>query len=160
MASDYFLNIDGIKGESPDGKHKDEIDIDSWSWGESQVGASTGGGFGHGKVAMQEFNFTMKTNKASPALFLNCATGSHITKALLSCRKAGGTQVDYLKVYFTDLIVSKYQTAGSADPEVGTTDQFAFNFSSIKFEYAPQDAKGLLGSPVIFGYNIKENKKL
>ena len=34
MAStDFFLKIDGIPGESADGKHKEEIDLESWSWG-------------------------------------------------------------------------------------------------------------------------------
>ncbi len=32
-AIDYFLKIDGIDGESQDDKHKNEIDLDSWSWG-------------------------------------------------------------------------------------------------------------------------------
>ncbi|HEY7575111.1 MAG TPA: type VI secretion system tube protein Hcp, partial [Thermoanaerobaculia bacterium] len=31
--TDYFLKIDGIEGESQDGKHKGEIDVLSWSWG-------------------------------------------------------------------------------------------------------------------------------
>jgi type VI secretion system secreted protein Hcp len=35
-AFDYFLKIDGIPGESTDSKHKDEIDVLSWSWGETQ----------------------------------------------------------------------------------------------------------------------------
>ena len=34
-AVDYFLKFDGIKGESADVKHKDEIDVESWSWGET-----------------------------------------------------------------------------------------------------------------------------
>jgi type VI secretion system secreted protein Hcp len=161
MAADYFLNIDGIKGESPDAKHKDEIQLDSWSWGETQGGShAAGGGGGTGKVAMQDFHFTMATNKASPALFVNCATGSHIKKAQLTCRKAGGDQQEYLKVYFEDLIVSSYQTGGSAADKESTRDQIAFNFSTIKFEYAQQKADGSLGSPVIFGYDIKANKKL
>jgi len=33
MAVDFFLKIDGIKGESMDSTHKDEIDLQSWSWG-------------------------------------------------------------------------------------------------------------------------------
>ena len=161
MAADYFLNIDGIKGESPDAKHKDEIQLDSWSWGESQAGShSAGGGGGHGKVVMQDFNFTMATNKASPALFLNCATGAHIKKAQLTCRKAGGDQQEYLKVYFEDLLISSYKTGGAASDSGATKDAIAFNFSTIKFEYAPQKADGSLGSPVIFGYDIKQNKKL
>ena len=161
MAADYFLNIDGIKGESPDAKHKDEIQLDSWSWGETNAGSSSaGGGGGSGKVAMQDFHFTMATNKASPALFLNCANGAHIKKAQLTCRKAGGEQQEYLKVYFEDLLISSYQTGGAHANKEGTVDQISFNFATIKFEYAPQKADGSLGSPVIFGYDIKQNKKI
>lgn len=35
---DYFLKIDGIDGESTDNKHKNEIDVLSWSWGKRRVG--------------------------------------------------------------------------------------------------------------------------
>ena len=49
MAVDMFLKMDGIKGESVDDKHKDEIDVLSWSWGMSQSGsAHMGGGAGAG----------------------------------------------------------------------------------------------------------------
>ena len=40
MAVDYFLKIDGIEGESTDKKHAKEIDVDAWTWGESQTGSS------------------------------------------------------------------------------------------------------------------------
>ena len=43
-AFDYFLKLDGIPGESVDAKHKGEIDVLSWSWGESQEIAATPGG--------------------------------------------------------------------------------------------------------------------
>ena len=68
--TDFFLKIDGIEGESTDGKHKGEIDLLSWSWGETQSGAhAAGGGGGAGKVSMQDFHFTMTVNKATPKLF-------------------------------------------------------------------------------------------
>ena len=71
MAYDAFLKIDGIDGESKDERHPNEIEVLSFSWGESNSGsAATGGGAGAGKVAMQDFHFTMKLNKASPQLFL------------------------------------------------------------------------------------------
>ena len=35
MAVDYFLKLDGIQGESADEKHKDEIQLMSFSWGGS-----------------------------------------------------------------------------------------------------------------------------
>ena len=46
---DYFLKLDGIDGESQDQKHKNEIDVMSFSWGEKQTGtAYQGGGMGSG----------------------------------------------------------------------------------------------------------------
>ena len=71
MAIDMFLKIDGIQGESTDTHHSDEIDILSYTWGESQPGtASSGTGAAAGRVTMQDFHFTMRVNRASPRLFL------------------------------------------------------------------------------------------
>ena len=112
-AVDYFLKIEGIAGESADSKHKGEIDIQSFSWGATQSGSfAMGGGGGAGKVAMQDFHFVMKMNKASPKLMLACANGEHIKKATLVCRKAGKEQQEYLKVEFGDILVSSYQSLG------------------------------------------------
>jgi type VI secretion system secreted protein Hcp len=159
MAIDYFLEIDGIKGESPDSKYKDQIQLESWSWGESQSGSSSsGGGAGAGKVNMQDFSFAMVVNKASPLLFMSCANGKHIPKALLTCRKAGETQQDYLKIHFEDLLISSYQTGGSAGQEI-PIDSISFNFAKIKVEYAPQDGKGQLGTPIIHGWDLKTMEK-
>lgn len=38
-SSNYFLKIDGAPGESTDAKHKGEIDILSFQWGETQPGS-------------------------------------------------------------------------------------------------------------------------
>ena len=112
-AVDYFLKIDGIQGESKADKHKDEIDIQSFSWGATQSGTfAVGGGGGAGKVSMQDFHFTMPDNKASPALFLACAQGDHIKSAILTCRKAGKEQQEFLKVTMSDILVSSFQTGG------------------------------------------------
>jgi type VI secretion system secreted protein Hcp len=159
MAIDYFLNIDGIKGESPDKTFKDHIQLESWSWGETQSGSSSvGGGGGAGKVSMQDFSFSMAVNKASPLLFLSCATGKHIAKASLVCRKAGDKQQEYLKIHFEDLLISSYQTGGSAGQEI-PIDSISFNFAKIKMEYAPQTAKGGLDTPIIHGWDLKQMMK-
>ena len=42
-AVDYFLKIAGIDGESTADGHKGEIDLESWSWGESNPGAGSAG---------------------------------------------------------------------------------------------------------------------
>ncbi len=155
------MKLDGIDGESQDSKRKTEIDVESWSWGESQAGTHVGGGGGGaGKVQMQDFHFVMKYNKASPKLMLACATGQHIKKAVLTCRKAGGKQEDFLKVTFTDLLVSSYQTGGSGHSDIVPTDQISLNYSKIEFEYKEQKPDGSLGGTVKAGYDIKQNKQV
>jgi type VI secretion system secreted protein Hcp len=159
-AVDYFLKLTGIDGESTDAKHKGSIDIESWSWGETQSGSSSyGGGGGAGKVQMQDFHFTMRVNKASPKLMLACANGEHIKEAILTCRKAGKEQQEYLKITFSDLLVSSYQTGGSKG-DVIPMDQIALNFSKISFDYKEQKVDGTLGGSTKAGYDLKSNKAL
>lgn len=161
MAVDYFLKIDGIDGESGDHKHKNEIQLESWSWGETQAGThSYGGGGGAGKVSMQDFHFVMKVNKSSPKLMLACANGEHIKKATLTCRKAGKDQQEYLKIEMSDILVSSYQTGGSAAGDAIPMDQISLNFTKIEYEYKPQKADGTLDGPIKTGYDVKQNKKV
>ena len=160
-AVDYFLKIDGIPGESQDAKHKDEIALESWSWGATQSGTyGAGGGGGAGKVSMQDFHFVMKVNKASPKLMLACASGEHIKKAVLTCRKAGTDQQEFLKITMSDILVSSYQTGGSAGSDLVPTDQISLNFSKIEFEYKEQKPDGTLGGAVSAGYDLKANKAM
>jgi len=155
-AVDYFLKIEGVDGESGDKTHKGAIQLESWSWGEHQGGShSAGGGGGAGKVVMQDFHFVMKCNKASPKLMLACATGEHIKKAVLTCRKAGKDQQEFLKVVMEHLLVSSYQTGGSGHSDVIPTDQISLNFTKIKFEYKEQKETGGLGGAVGAGYDLK-----
>jgi type VI secretion system secreted protein Hcp len=160
-AVDYFLKLDGIEGEATADGHKGQIDLESWSWGESQSGTfAAGGGGGAGKVAMQDFHFVMKLNKASPKLFLACATGQHIKEGTLSCRKAGGKQEAFLQVKMSDLLVSSYQTGGSSHSDIVPTEQISLNFAKIEFEYKEQKADGSLSGKVAAGYDLKAQKKL
>jgi type VI secretion system secreted protein Hcp len=152
---DYFLLVDGIKGESQDKKHKDEIDIESWSWGCVQTGThETGGGGGAGKVAFNDATCTKKYDKSSPMLWKACATGQHIKKAVLTCRKAGKEQQEYLKVIMEDLLVSSYQTGGSSG-DIVPTESISFNFTKVEFIYKEQKPDGSLGAEVKAGYDRK-----
>jgi type VI secretion system secreted protein Hcp len=138
MAFDAFLKIEGIKGESTDKGHPDEIEIESFSWGVTNTGsASGGGGGGGGKAVAQDFHFTTGLSKASPNLMLACATGRHFPSATLTCRKAGGDKaVEFLKIKLSDCIVSSYQTGGTAEGDADVpTDQFSLNFAKIDFLY-------------------------
>ncbi len=159
MAIDYFLRIDGVSGESLDAKHKGEIDVESWSWGEAHpVSPGAGSGAGTGKVQMQDLNFTTKVSKASPSLMLACASGKHFKSAVLTARKAGKGQQEFLTFSLSDVLVSAYQTGGAE--EVVPGDSVSLNFSKIQMEYKPQNPDGSLGTPIKAGWDVKQNKAL
>lgn len=160
-AVDYFLKITGIEGESQDAKHHDEIDVVSWSWGESQTGTmAVGGGGGSGKVQMQDFHFVMYMNKATPKLFLACASGEHLATVVLTCRKAGKEQQEFLKYSFHDCLVSSYQTGGSEMGDIVPTEQISLNYSKMEMEYKEQKPDGSLGGVVKAGWDVKKNQKV
>jgi type VI secretion system secreted protein Hcp len=160
MASDFLLEIDGIKGESNDSKHKETIEIESFSWGVSNSGShAAGSGGGAGKASFQDLHCTANVNKSSPVLMLSCANGKHIKKAVLFVRKQGKDQQEFYTVTLEDLLVSSYQSGDSTGGNPVPTDQFSLNFAKIKFEYKLQKADGSLGAPSTGTWNLKENKE-
>lgn len=160
-AVDYFLKLDGIDGESHQRGFEGSIELESWSFGETNTGTfARGGGGGAGKVSMQDFHFVMHINKASPKLFAACATGKHIPKAKLTCRKAGDTAQEFFKVSFTDLLVSSFQTGGSTGSSLVPTDQISLNFAKIEVEYAEQGEDGKLKGAIKAGYDLKQGVSL
>ena len=158
-AVDYFLKLEGVDGESTDATHKGEIDLESFSWGVTNSGSHAyGGGGGAGKSVFNDFHFVMKVGKASPKLMLACATGEHIKKATLTCRKAGKTPQEFFKITMFDLLVSSFQNGGSSHGDVVPMEQISLNYSKIEVAYKPQKADGGLDGAIEGKYNIKENK--
>jgi type VI secretion system secreted protein Hcp len=160
MAVDLFLKIDGIAGESVDKTHKGEIELESFSWGETnEAPAHPGGtGGGAGRVKIQDLHVVAHVNKASPTLMLACATGKHLKEAVLTARKAGKGQQEFLIFKFNDLIVSSYETGGSAQGDTLPADQVSFNFGKIQMEYKPQQPDGTPGQSVKAGWDVQANQ--
>jgi type VI secretion system secreted protein Hcp len=169
------LKLDGIKGESPDSQHKDEIDVLSFSWGEEQTaGSPTGGGSGAGKVKFHDFSITKKTDASSPLLMLHCADGAHIKEANFVVRKAGGAKLEYLKIKLTDVLISSYKPHGSETSDVDTattggarasgelpSEQVTLSFAKVEVSYQPQGPDGKAqGGPIVAGWDVKANKKV
>lgn len=163
-ATDFFLKIDGIEGESTQQGHEKEIEIQSWSFGVTNKGTFAGNmGGGAGKASFQDIHITVPINKASPKFWLACATGQHIKSALLTARKAGGKQVEYLKIKLTDLLISSYVSNGTDDVE-GTgilpMDSISLNFTKFEIAYAPQKIDGSLEAAINAGYDLKKGTKV
>ena len=158
MAADIFAKIGDIKGESLDAKHKDEIEILSYSWGVSNAGSMAhGSGGGEGKATFHDLSFVHKIDKASPVLLQACATGTHIKEATITHRKAGKGQQEYLVIKMNDIIitgVAPSETSGEAGSEIVT-----LAFAKVDFEYKPQKADGSLDAGIHFKYDLKAQKE-
>lgn len=160
MAVDMFMKIADIKGESVDDKHKEEIDVLSWSWGLSQSGsAHMGGGAGAGKVNVHDLSLTKYIDKSSPDLYLSCCNGKHLANATLTVRKAGENPLEYLIVTMEDVIISSIQPGGSGG-EDRLMESVTLNFARVKVDYAEQTAKGGAGAKPKMGWDIAKNVKI
>jgi type VI secretion system secreted protein Hcp len=161
MAFDAFLKIEGIKGESVDAKHKDEIVLESFSWGVANAGAGYAGSAGRatGKSSPSDFSIQKKIDKASPDLFAACASGKHTPTMVLTVRKAGGEPLEYLVYKFADVMVSAYQAGGSAGGDL-PVESVSFNYAKVEISYVPQDKTGKGMSPVGTGWDFSSNKKV
>lgn len=161
MAFDAFLKLDGIKGGSPDRDHKDEIEIDSFSWGASHTGTSqTGVGGDSGKVVVQDFHIVKKVDSASPILFVKCAAGEHIKEANFVVRRAGGEQFEYLKYKFTDVLISSITPQGVAHGDELPMEGLSLNFAKVEIAYRPQGPDGKSQGAVLGGWDLEANRRL
>lgn len=161
MAVDYFLELDGIPGESTDAKHKGEIDVLAFSWGVSQAGSAPRGGRGGGagKALFEDLLVVARTSKASPKLWQACATGEHLKSAVLTCRKGSGKgRIEFLKVTLTEVTITSYEVDGS-DEEL-PLDQIALAFGTVETEFVSVDATGKTQPVVTAGWDVKKNTKV
>jgi type VI secretion system secreted protein Hcp len=157
MASDIFAKIGDIKGESIDDKHKDEIEVQSFSWGVTNAGSMAfGTGGGEGKATFHDLSFVHKIDKASAVLMQACATGTHLKDATITHRKAGKTQVEYLIVKMNDVIITGVTHGGSSDGF--DTENVSLAFAKVDLEYKPQKADGSVDAGIHFKYDLKAQK--
>jgi type VI secretion system secreted protein Hcp len=157
---DYFLKIDTVPGDSHDVHHRDEIEVISFSWGETNAGLPSGAGgsgAGQGKVHIEDFHFTALTGSASPKLMLLCANGKHVKSAVLVARRPGKTQQEYFKLTFADLMVTSYHVSASTGDV--PLDEVTLRFAKIQIDYRPEKATGALGAAVHAGWDVKLNKE-
>jgi type VI secretion system secreted protein Hcp len=158
MSADIFAKIGDIKGESGDSKHKDEIEVLSFSWGVTNVGSmASGGGGGTGKANFNELSFAHRIDKSSPVLMAACASGTHIKDATVTHRKSGKGQQEYLVVKMNDVIVTGVTHGGSTGADIN--ENVTLQFTKVVLEYKMQKPDGSLDAGVFFKYDIKAQKE-
>ena len=148
LASDMFLKIDGIKGESQVKGHKDEIEIMSWSWGQSTGTARVKKGR-LPATCIQDLHLMKQIDKSTPALITNGILGNVAPTAVLTLTKDSGegTALEFLKLTMKNVTIVSFQTSAS-DGGGLPTESVSLHFESMTGEYRQQDIKGLPGDAI------------
>jgi type VI secretion system secreted protein Hcp len=161
MASDTFLEIDGIKGESTDKDHKDWIEILSFNWGVSQMAsgtASSSGGGSSQRADFQDLSIVKELDSASPLLNKACWGGTHIAKVTLRLnRAAGDARQKYMEYVLDNVIISSVSIGGGGGGI--PTESVTFNYGKLTTTYTKQARKGGGGAgEVPAGWDLESNE--
>lgn len=160
---DAFLKIEGIPGESTDDKHKDWIEVLSFSHGITQpvsATSSSAGGATAERTQHEDYVIVKYIDKASPKLYEACSTGQHIKEVTLAMHRAGGDKLQYMEVKMEEVIISHIAPGGHGKGDSFPTETVSFNYGSIKWTYTQQKrTDGSGGGNVAGGWDLRANKK-
>lgn len=161
MAIDVYLQIDGIRGESADDRHKDWIECTSVQWGIAQpksATASTGGGHTAERAELSDISFTKIADLSSPILMQTCAAGKTIPKAKLEFMRADGQgeRIKYFEIEVENVLI------GHIEPSLQQGDimveHVGLKFSRVKWKYVQQKIAGGSGGNTAGGWDLSTNK--
>jgi type VI secretion system secreted protein Hcp len=161
MAIDVYLQIDGIKGESTDDKHKDWIECLSVQFGVSQprsATASTGGGHTAERCEHQDIALSKLADLSTPILLQTCSAGKTIPKAKFEFMRADGKgeRIMYFQIELENVLI------GSVSPTVTEGaimhENVGLKFSKIKWKYTQQKVSGGAGGNTAGGWDLAANK--
>ncbi len=141
MATDMFLELTDIPGESEDFKHKDQIEILSWgtSYEQPASQAKTATGPSVERCKAEPVTIAKIMDKATPLLLKRIWSGKLIAKGTITCYRADeeGTPVLYLSIEMLNILVATYSLSGAEgdipQEEVGLSPgQITFNYDQQK----------------------------
>jgi type VI secretion system secreted protein Hcp len=155
------MQIDGIKGESQDDKHRDWIECTSVHWGLTQprsATASTSGGHTAERVEIEEITVTKVADLSSPILMQHCAMGKTIPKAKFEFMRADGqgVPIKYFEIELENVIIGAIHPGLETGSFLG--EHVSLKFSKVKWKYTQQKISGGIGGSTVGGWDLAANK--
>lgn len=145
-SGDMLLQLAGVTGESSDVKHKDFIDLVSWSWSMSSP-SDLSTGHTSAKTRVDHFKIVKRADRSSPVLIQYLYTNFVVKTGKLLVRKAGGPDaLTYYEIEFKNLRVSSFSTQTEKEEVL---EQVSFAFETATFRYIPQSATGAKGGGTV-----------
>lgn len=166
MACDMFIRIDGIKGDSNDSKHKEWIEVESFTHSITQAtgGASSAQGVHTGgRADHADFSFVKRLDSATPTLAKYVCDGKHIPKIDFELCRAMGDKQCFMKYQFEDSIIAGQSPQGTSKGEdLIPLEEIKIRYGVMKWEYTPTDPRsgGKVGAAIKSGWSTIENKSV
>jgi type VI secretion system secreted protein Hcp len=137
--SNYYLQIEGINGESVAQGFEQQIEVDSWSLGASSPADVGGGGLSAGTPSLSDFTCTFNLDSSSYQILKDLYKGAHIDKATFTGVKTGGggTPYNYLQIIMTNCFITNYSNGGAGDGVPSATLSLAY--AQIEYDYYTQN---------------------
>lgn len=161
MASDVYLQLEGIRGESSDSQHRDWMECEQVSWRVIQpqsATSSTGGGHSAERCYHTGVDLRKLTDLASPLLLQYCSTGRTIPSAKLEFYRADGTgeRVKYMAIELTNVIVTDV-APGVYEGEL-MSEHVTLGYSKVKWQYIQQRVGGGTNGLVVGSWDLATNR--
>ena len=158
MANAIFLKLEGADGECTDEAHKEEINVQSFSWGVANTATmESGQGVSAGKAVAMELSFSKLIDTSSSVLIKRCASGKTFPTGTLSIQRAGGEKVQALVIKLTNVYVSSYQIGDSQGSGMLPTENVSLSYDKVDFIYTKQKEDGAKDAERDAGYDLKAN---
>jgi len=109
----YYLWIDGVRGDSKDRAHPGWIPIRSFQWGLAPAGTGGGHRAGTRTPGLQDAVFIAPADRSWPVLMLACATGVGYRSARLDGISPNGAS--RLLLTFNEVMVASFRPAGDGN---------------------------------------------
>lgn len=132
-----YIKFDGVDGEATDSNFEGYIKLDFFKVEIEGASAERQQSF------IKDILIAGPIDKSSPVLMLACATGQILKDAeiVLTETSNGGEEVIFLKIEFTKVIVSSYNSTRSQTNN-RPVEQMSLNFEEIKWTYSQFDEDG------------------
>lgn len=158
-----FLSINGIKGESTHDKHEGEIEVLDFHWSVAQPhagAASSGSATRTERAHFGDLSIYKAIDTSSPALAHACASGLHLSNAVLQLCRAGGEAQVYMKYTLSDVVITNVRTGGRGYGEKIPLEEISLSYSQIEWEYFPTKvSSGRVEGRKVKNWNLKTNRE-
>lgn len=156
---DMFLKLDGVLGESKDAKNTVEMQIDGFRLhADTPRDAFTN--LAAGAARMSNLTIHGRIEQATAKLFDKTVNHTKISKATLTCRKAGKVPLDFLIVELSEVLVMRVEIGelGSGESDGLPPCEFDLSYGKLTVKSQGQTSTGGGTGFLQFDFSLMANK--